>query len=90
MFIFEIWIFKVLFITLADSPIWRDEELAYLIHRKAFQVKFGQLISIQEYFGSLSCAKIKKKPTYLPEYDQLSIAKVLNRKFFNLLIFSIN
>ena len=57
---------------------------------KIFQAKFGPLFSMQEYFGLLSYAKFKMKHTFLTEYDQLSIAKILNRKFGNLKIFCIN
>ena len=52
--------------------------------------KFGQPIWIEEYFELLSYAKFKKKRAFLPEYDQLSIAKILNRKLGNLILFPIN
>ena len=74
----------------ASSPIGIYQEIAYLIDKKSFQAKFSQLFSIEEYFALLSYAKFKKKHTFLPENDQLSIVKLLNRKFGNLMIFFIN
>ena len=45
---------------------------------------------MQEYFAFLSYAKFKKKDNFLLEYEQLSIAKILNKKFSNLMTFFIN
>ena len=52
----------LVFLTLCQvsSLIRIYQAIAYLIHTRTFQVKFGQLFSIQEYFVLLSYAKFKK------------------------------
>ena len=41
------------------------------------------------YIALLSCVNFKKEYNFLPKYDQLRIARILNQKFDNFMMFSI-
>ena len=59
------------------------------MRKKTFHAVFTQLYSEQVHIALLSDANFKKEHDFLAEYDQLSIAKTLNRKFGSVKIFSI-